>query len=478
MAHRIQRAHPPLQFIPDRFNPIVLYWGQKLLLPIAMRLRLRPWLPAGIAQVDTVHVERLVDLYQQFQAGKIRLLLAFRHAEVDDPLSLIYLLSHSVPQAARHQDQPLQFPVHAYFIYDRGMTIWAGAWLGWMFSLLGGIPIHRGKKLDRVGIRTARELFMNGKLPLMAAPEGATNGHSEIVSPLEPGVAQLGFWCVQDLKKANRPETVWIVPIGIQYFYVQAPWKNLDRLLSQLEHDTGLAVQSTDPTDPNNREERYYQRLLRLADHLLTQMEQFYRRFLHQELPELPTPDPFLDLDQALSGEEVLELRLQRVLDRALKAAEQHFNLPAQGTVIERCRRLEEAGWNDIYREDLPNLQQLSPFERGLADWLAEEAELRNRHMRLVESFVAVTGTHIQEKPTVERFAELALLMFDLVARIKGDKNPSRPRLGWRRSRMTIGEPICVSDRESTYQTSRTAAKQAVNDLTEDLHRALEKLIV
>jgi hypothetical protein len=125
----------------------------------------------------------------------------------------------------------------------------------------------------------------------------------------------------------------------------------------------------------------------------------------------------------------------------------------------------------------LPDLTTLPPLKRGLADWVAEEAELRLRHMRLVESFVAVTGTYIKEKPTFERFAETALLMFDCIARIKERKIPRRPRLGWRQVRMTVGEPICVSDRWSVYQSSRKAARQAVADLTQDLQTALEKLI-
>jgi len=49
---------------------------------------------------------------------------------------------------------------------------------------------------------------------------------------LERGVAQLGFWCVEDLVKAGRSETVYIVPIGIQYRV--SSWRKLD-LLSQLE---------------------------------------------------------------------------------------------------------------------------------------------------------------------------------------------------------------------------------------------------
>lgn len=69
--------------------------------------------------------------------------------------------------------------------------------------------------------------------------------------------------------------------------------------------------------------------------------------------------------------------RLQVVLDRSLRAAEQFFGLESEGNIIDRCRRLEAASWDDIYRKDLPDLQTLSPLERGLADWIAEEASLR-----------------------------------------------------------------------------------------------------
>lgn len=60
---------------------------------------------------------------------------------------------------------------------------------------------------------------------MAAAPEGATNGLSEIISPLEPGIAQLGFWCAEDLQKQERSEQVLIVPVGIKYSYVSPPWR-------------------------------------------------------------------------------------------------------------------------------------------------------------------------------------------------------------------------------------------------------------
>jgi hypothetical protein len=67
--------------------------------------------------------------------------------------------------------------------------------------------------------------------------------------------------------------------------------------------------------------------------------------------------------------------------------------------------------------------------------------------------------------------------MFDFISRIKERKIPRRPRLGWRQARITIGEPISVSDRWSIYQTNRQSARLAVTELTQDLQRALEKLI-
>ncbi|MDJ0649014.1 MAG: 1-acyl-sn-glycerol-3-phosphate acyltransferase, partial [Xenococcaceae cyanobacterium MO_188.B19] len=174
------RAQPKLDFIPPAFNPGILRLVH-LSLPILQRLRLQPWLPAGISKIETVNGETLVELFHQFQTGKIRLILAFRHCEVDDPLSGLYLFSRTIPQIARHQGISLKSPIHSHFMYDRGMTIWAGNWLGWLFAKIGGVPVHRGKNLDLQAIKKIRQLLIDGQFPLVVAPEGATNGHSEIV---------------------------------------------------------------------------------------------------------------------------------------------------------------------------------------------------------------------------------------------------------------------------------------------------------
>ncbi|MEN9230339.1 MAG: 1-acyl-sn-glycerol-3-phosphate acyltransferase [Thermostichus sp. DG02_5_bins_236] len=465
-------AQPPLDFIPPAYSPWLLQGVQRLL-PLLLRVRVRRWLPSGIAQVEATGAETLAELYHQFQRGRIRLILAFRHVEVDDPLTGLYFLSRLVPQVAHRQGIPLQLPLHVHFLYDRGMPLWGGKWLGWLLSRLGGIPVHRGRRLDRAALSAARQFIAEGQFPFVVAPEGATNGRSELLNPLEPGTAQLCFWCAEDLAKAGRSESVIILPIGIRYHYTHPSWPRLERLLQHLEKISGLTISSVDPSAAKNRNRHYTQRICRLGHQVLTQMEAFYTQVRHQPLAQT------YDLP--------LNTRLERVLQQALMTAEQHFGLPSQGDVNGRCRRIEEAAWTQIYREELRDPRSLSALNRGLLDWNAQQASLYMQHMRLVESCVGLREEYLLEKPSFERLAETALIVFDVLARLKGEAYPARPRLGWRGVRFAVGDPISVTERWAAYhaaphraerhQKGRQEAKQAVAQLTEDLRLALEQLM-
>jgi hypothetical protein len=446
--------------MPQQFDPLVtgvVRW----LLPFWLRSK------CSITQIQGVNVEQLLELYQQFQSGKLRFFLAFRHPSTDDPFCMAYLLGHLLPQVARQTKQRLQFPAHSYFLYDRGIPLWAGSGAGWLFPRMGGSSIIRGK-LDRQGLRAARELFVNGDFPIAAAPEGGTNDHSESVSPLEPGTAQMGFWCMEDLVKAGRQEEVMIVPVGIQYAFLDPPWKRIAEVLSQLEQDANLPPPQQ---QVGSSEKILYQRLIQLSFHLLGIIENFYRRFYGQTLADLAgveIPDSSVNL--------MLEARLQRLMGIALGVAENFFAIKGNGSFVDRCRRLEQAAWDRMFRDDL---DQLSVVERGLADWLAQEASLYLGHMRLVERFTAVSGTYILEKPTADRFAEVLLILWKVTTWMKGkDPNGLTLNLGKRRATITIAEPLSVSARWSTYQSDRRQAKQAVNDLTQDLQVAMEQMII
>lgn len=200
MSNFVTQAQPPLEFLPPQYDPLVRQITD-LAAPFWTRWR------EQVVDIEADRVETLVKLYEEFQAGKVRFMMAFRHPSSNDPLCMLHLVSRSVPQTAKAMGVRLQRPVHSHFIYDRGIPIWAGSLVSWLYPRLGGTSIRRGK-IDLPGLRAARQLFAEGRFPIAAAPEGATNGHNEIVSPIEPGVAQFGFWCAEDLQKAGRSEQV------------------------------------------------------------------------------------------------------------------------------------------------------------------------------------------------------------------------------------------------------------------------------
>ncbi|MFH7244008.1 MAG: 1-acyl-sn-glycerol-3-phosphate acyltransferase [Spirulina sp.] len=463
-----QQAQPPLRFLPPQPNPTVI-GVTRLLMPYWLRWR------ENLQRIESRNVDPLVYLMRDFQAQKHRFLLAFRHPSPQDAFCMAHLLWYDVPRRAKELGVTLDQP-HAHFIYDRGIPLWAGSWVGGFYARLGGTPIQRGK-LDRQGLRSARYLFAHGQWPMAAAPEGGNNGHTELVSPLEPGIAQMGFWCVSDLQEAERLEQVSILPVGITYEYTPPPWDRLDQWLDRLERETGLSVTQAQPDHPRAAAgdskgesaglmgltdatmQRRYQRLLTLGEHLLGVMEDYYHRVY--QMPLAAQPMPFAD-------------RLEVLRNAALQVAETYFQLPPRGTMIDRCRRIEQAGWERIFRQELGEDQPLSAVARGLADREAEESSLRMWHMRLVENFVAVTGQYVRERPTAERFAETLMIVRDIVWLIKGENPFPRPKLGPQVATVTVGEPMSVRDRWPDYQASR---KQAVAQFTTDLQLALERLI-
>jgi len=235
-----------------------------------------------------------------------------------------------------------------------------------------------------------------------------------------------------------------------------------------LEAASGLPV-----NPPENASiESLYPRLLTLAEHLLLLMEEFYTRFYHQKLPH-----PNIVNGQIPDRNEALAVRLQALLNAALLISEQYFDLQSKGNLSDRCRRVEQAGWNYIFREEFKDVKGVSAVERALGDRVAEEANARMWHMRLVESFVAVSGNYIRENPTVERFAETTLILWQMIAKIKGNKTVQRPQLSKQKVKITVGEPISISERYPAYKENRLAARQAVADVTNDLQHALEGLI-
>ena len=466
---QITKAQPRRAFSAPRLNRWVLRLVA-VVLPYWLKYKL------SITQFDVVGIRQLVEMYKQSQTGRFRLILAFRHPSSDDSFCLGHLLTKKLPTAAaREHGITLKFPVFAHFLYDRGISLWAGKSADWLYPKLGGIPIHRGRS-SRVGLDTARELLVNGQMPLAIPPEGRMNGHSEFVSPLGSSAAQIGFSAMENMIAIGRTEDVLILPIGIQYYYLDEPWSKLEALIHQLELDCGSIVDRHDSlvaieqSDGRPLRKLLYDRIYNLSQNLLYQAENFYAQFYHYQIPERPP------LDRSISRTEI-DRRLQGVLAFALKISETYFNLEPNGNNLDRCRQIEQAGSDWIYREELVPPASLDRVSRKLADRIATEADLRMWHMRLLESLRSITDSYVKDRPTVDRFAEVTLLLWDLIARIKAEKPANRPILGKRRVQITICNPIPLSDYWDRYKIDRQEARKVVLDLTQELQTVMEGTI-
>jgi len=95
--------------------------------------------------------------------------------------------------------------------------------------------------------------------------------------------------------------------------------------------------------------------------------------------------------------------------------------------------------------------------------------------MRLVESFVAVSGRYVKDHPSQERFADTLLILWETMARIKGTNPAKRPRLGPRRAVVRIGEPLAIAPRLAAYRVDR---RTGVAALTAELRSSLVDLIL
>ena len=434
-----QNARPALRRLPTRPNRMVQAVVSRLL-PLLFRSQ-------GLEISQGNAAEGLAKAFAAQQSGGCNLLIAFRHPSTRDPVVLADLFWNRVPQAARRLKLPLPRPIQLRFLYDRGIPIWAGQVIGWLLQRSGGIAIHRGR-LDRPALAQARAALTQGRYPLVVAPEGATNNLSGEMAPLEPGVAQLAFWAAEDLEKANDVRPLEVLPIGIHYSWRHHNWEALDARLTALERHLGI---SNADADPENAQASRRDRLIQIGMNLLKALEQLERL----------KPDP----DQTF-GERIGAYRLH-----GLAKAEAHFALRAVGNLQERCRRIEQAAWDRIYRE---GVDQLSPLERSLADWEAREADLQLTRMRLVEHFTSVSGHYISDQPDFDRFAEMLLLVEEAIGWIEDKPWKGEPSLGPQRVELRLGRALAVRPRLNQYRSNR---REAMHLFMQDLEQALAALM-
>ncbi|MGC9311204.1 MAG: hypothetical protein ACP5IA_00830 [Sediminispirochaetaceae bacterium] len=494
MKLKVDGVRPPLEFVPPKFSGTVLRLVSGIA-PIYIKKSL------GLSVRPPEHMDRLVREYLDFFSDTSKLILVFRHVHVNDAQVIFYLLNKLLPAAARRLNMRFPRRPHAHFLYGRGVPVWGGKWLEWLFSRMGGIPVFH-RKLDRQGLDVVRAHLLDGRYPVALAPEGQVTYHNGIVHPIEPGFAQLALWAGADLEAKGLGQDVRILPISQYYRYGRDGEKVLRELIDRLQEESGVDAAElsgdwglSESAGTAAAADLQTLKALRIelektGAALFTRIEEFYRRYYG--LKDLTVRDG------GISEAECSRRRVERLVDAVLRMQERKFGIvhPPEG-FTPRIFVVRQAGWNRIFRQQREAAGGLkaardskaagdsksaggpgstgpeaesgpAPLESSLNDFLAVEAGLFARHLELVDLMAYMQPEHALESDDVNRHIELALNLLDAVSRLEGGTIGQRHDVRPCEVSIRIGEPLSLRELSAAQpgMTLRQKRQQLIDEVT------------
>jgi 1-acyl-sn-glycerol-3-phosphate acyltransferase len=354
-----------------------------------------------------------------------RVLITPNHPTNDEP-ALLFHLSCAV-------GQPFFF-LACREAFDPAFGLW-----GHVIRRVGAFSVVRGTA-DRASFRATRELLARPGAKVVAFPEGEVYSQNDTLLPFHPGIFQLAFWALEDLRKAGDPSPIFVLPVAIKYRFTQDMRPTLLASVERLERFNGLTAEPDD--DP-------YRRLRRVCVAMLRSVEREYR---------LPAPKDE-DMDANLTPR--IDAAKEAILLRVATAA--GVALPKGETLPERMRSLIHV-IETVTREE-PS--EATPYDRELHRQQRERALPLLRDLRRLSNYIALYDGYVREKPTPERMA-------DTLQRLERESFGRSYLSGPRRCRIRVGEPLDLGERYAGYQAAKRAE---VARVTHDVEAAVGALL-
>ena len=374
-------------------------------------------------------------LWQDFYAGRNRLVLAFRHALGSDP---------QLTAAAVLKTAPGGF---VQFVHGVEVGWWAGALARFILPRSGGIGVDHDA-LGMAALDTIRNALVSGDHPLALAPEGLITYESRTVQRVQPGVVRLGFLAAEDLATAGRTEPVLVVPLSLFHVYPRGTEKKVQRAVDALEK----AVFGKASEGP------LWERLLRLRDGLFRQAEEWYT----------------LNHRHPASHQPWSKDRLIPLLESALTAGEDLMGLGHDGEYFGRMYRLRSTCWSRFIPEE--PWPQLTTLQKGLAVRSATEAWAAFRHLELADIGWYLFSTDPQAGSDTAYLADFTENMADLLSRLLGGNISHRQVLFPRSVKAVFGDPLNLSARLEDYHRGKKATvAKTLDELVQAWTKAIKE---
>ncbi len=508
MRKRIQEAQKKLSFIPPKLNRGVLAFG-RLIAPLYLRFAL------GLKMRKVEGIERLIDAYREFLEGKSKLILVFRHSHVHDAQVMFHLVNSILPKAARRSGKKLRRRPHVHFLYGRGVPLWAGRYLAWIFSRIGAIPVSH-RRLDRISIDMIRDFIISSEFPLALAPEGQVTYHNRYVYEIEPGFAQIALWAAQELERAQASrdqqktraansiaserkrgtgpgaDRVVILPISQYYGYGDDPLQIFDDIVTRIERESAysllgerereqkeggaesengnmrvgeLASTQVSPEGSARADYEFEARRRRLevaGRYVLDLLEEFYRRFYHIDFEgasEGEEEEGGNEEDGEAPGTGFTRGRVEHITDALLRMQEERLGIsaPYRG-FTPRIFTVRQAGWRHVFRLDPKHRERRSELEKSTDDYVAAETDLFSRHLEVVDALSYLRPEYGTEYGDANMLVETALNLYDVTLRLRGGDISDRPDIRPTYVSVTVGDPVPLSTAEDPAASSPSSA--------------------
>ncbi len=382
-----------------------LLWGFDLSLPIILKTAL------NIDGVDISDADKIT----LRSLNKERLLYFSNHPTTIEP-PVAYYVSNVIGS-------------RFYYMASRNVFNWGHGIVGELIKRIGAFSVLSGGA-DRESVKTAKSVLAADGGKLVIYPEGMCSGENDNLVPFMPGIAQIGFWGLEDAKKKDPNADVKILPTFVKYTLTGTAYTLYREIETSLEK-----VESELKISAGNKN--------------------LLRRFLTVGRVILENAEREYGITQVVDKD--YNFRVGRVRHEALNRAGQKLEL--------KFTEEEDA---------IHKIREVFTVLDGLNSGLSSKGpKLSNKEISEVQRdvdkaymFLVIKTEYLVSYPSAERFMEWLHRFENLLF---GKTNP-RPR----RARVVITKPFGLNEYYEDYKKDR---KKTVDAVTKRLRIDIETLM-
>jgi hypothetical protein len=382
-----------------------LLWGFDLSLPVILKSAL------NIEGVDISDEDKLT----LRSLNKERLLYFSNHPTTIEP-PVAYYVANIIGS-------------RFYYMASRNVFNWGFGLVGELIKRVGAFSVLSGGA-DRESVKMAKSVLAADGGKLVIYPEGMCSGENDNLVPFMPGIAQIGFWGLEDARKKDPKADVKVLPTFVKYTLsgtAYTLYREIETSLEKIEHV--LHIKSGN--------KNLLRRFLTVGRVLLEEAEREYG------ITYIEDKD--------------YNFRVGRIRHAALNKAAEILQI-----------QFEE-------QEDaIHKIREVFTVLDGINSGLSKKGpKLTNKELAAVQKdvdraylFLVIKPEYLLAYPSAERFMEWLHRFENLVF---GKTNP-RPR----RARVVIAKPFGLSEYYEDYKKDK---KKTVDEVTSRLRKDIEKLL-